>query len=157
VVLRTIRRVTAGDLNVKGSALLRQRVRLDPSAAALNSERRRHYVNLAVRRLGAGLLAKRAARENEVRMPMVNLADNHGAERLLKPSIPPDSQSAERKSPKDQHHCQGHNNSGAILLRLRSENFRAARFLKQVYNSRRLSFYNNSAICTAFNAAPLSS
>jgi len=136
VVLRTTHQVAAEDLNVKGSALLHRRVRLDPNAAVLNIERRPGYVSLAVLRPRAGLLAKRAAREKESKAPMVNLADSRRAERRRQLTAARGSQSAERKSPKDQHLRQGHNNSGAILQRLRSKNFGAAFFLKHLFVGR---------------------
>jgi len=130
VVLRTIHRVAAKGLNVKNSALLRQRRGPDPSAAALNSERRRQYVNLAVHRPRAGLLllAKRAARENEVRGPLDNLAGNRAVERLRQLNTVPVSQSAERKSQRKDHPRQVRDNSGTIFTAAPEQNFGAACF-----------------------------
>jgi len=152
VVLRTIHRVAAKELNVKDSARLRQRLGLDPSAAALNSERRPGYVSLAVHRLRARLPAKRAARENEARAPMVNLADNHGAERRLQPSVPPNSQSAERKSPKDQHQRQGHNNSGAIFTAAPEQKLRSRSFVCELGHCPRIVFSGPALIIEAPDA-----
>jgi len=150
VVQKTIHRVATKDLSVKDSALLRQRVRLDPSAAVLNSERRPGYVSLAVHRLRTRLPAKRAARENEVRAPMVNLADNHGAERRLQPSVPPNSQSAERKSPKDQR--QGHNNSGAIFTAAPEQKLRSRSFVCELGHCPRIVFSGPALIIEAPDA-----
>ena len=141
MVLRTIHRVAAEDLNVKGSALLRQRAWAATSVASLNSERRRKSVTLAVNRRRVVLLGKRAARENEGKGPLVNLADNRReVERKLQASstahgnqsASPISRSVEAKSRKGERHRRVHNNfAGAIFLqRLRRTNFGAACFLR---------------------------
>jgi len=76
VVMRIFRRkIAATDLNVSASALRRQWAQRKASAEAENSERHRQCV-LAVRRLRADLLAKRAAREKEGRAPTLNLGDD---------------------------------------------------------------------------------
>ena len=115
VVMRTFRRkVAARQLNVIDSALRRQWAQGKASAGAENSERRRHYVNLAVRHLRARLLAKRVARDNQVRA-LINPAGRRELECLLLQSMVRDSRSMERKSPKREHLHQGHNNFGAIF------------------------------------------
>ena len=80
----------------------------------------------------------------------------------------------ERKSPKREHLHQGHNNFGAIFTAAPDKNPGAAFFnqalpavacavlsavvIRLARNSADDSgHYNNSAICTAFKAAPLSS
>jgi len=108
-------RVGAGVLHLSDSVRRRQqRVRVQMSVAGLSVGRRRKCVNLVVRRLRAVLLAKRAARDKEGRALTVNLAAQHGVERLLQPSIARRSQRAETRSRKKEHHHQGHNNSGSI-------------------------------------------
>ena len=115
VVMRIFRRkVAARQLNVIDLALRRQWAQGKASAAAENSERRRHYVNLAVRHLRARLLAKRVARDNQVRA-LINPAARRELECLLQVSAPQASQRVERKSPKREHLHQGHNNFGAIF------------------------------------------
>jgi hypothetical protein len=87
VVLRIFRLVAHEDSKIKDSALLRQRGRVEMSPAVLNIDRRRlDSVSLAVRRLRAGLLAKRAVREKEARAPMVNLGGHHEVARRLRRS-----------------------------------------------------------------------
>ena len=108
-------RVGAGVLHLSDSVRRhQQRVRVQMSVAGLSVGRRRKCVNLVVRRLRAVLLAKRAARDKEGRALTVNLAAQHGVERLLQPSIARRSQKAETRSRKKEHHHQGHNNSGSI-------------------------------------------
>jgi hypothetical protein len=122
------RKIAARHLNVSASALRRQWAPGKASAAALrrqwaqgkasaaaeNSERRRHYVNLAVRHLRARLLAKRVARDNQVRA-LINPAGRRELECPLQVSAPQASQRVERKKPKREHLHQGHNNFGAIF------------------------------------------
>jgi hypothetical protein len=114
VVLRTFRRkVAARDLNVSDSAL---RCQVAPNPAAVlaeNSERHLGYVIPAPRLLRAVLLAKRAAREKKV-LPMVNLVGHREVERPRLRSTARASRNAGRKSLKEEHHRQGHNNSSTI-------------------------------------------
>jgi hypothetical protein len=108
------RKIAARHLNVSASALRRQWAPGKASAAAENSERHRHYVNLAVRHLRARLLAKRVARDNQVRA-LINPAGRRELECLLLQSMARDSRTVERKSPKREHLHQGHNNFGAVF------------------------------------------
>jgi len=131
VVLGIFRRRVA-----RNSALLRQRVGLEPSAAVLNIEHRLDYVSLAVRRLRAGLLTNCKPREKEGRARMVNrLAGHQEVGRRPQLSVPRDSQRAERKDPRKEHRRQGLNNSGAIFTAAPEQNFGAA-FFSQVGTSR---------------------
>jgi hypothetical protein len=142
VVLRIFRRVAANQLNARNSALLRQRVGLEPSAAVLNIEHRLDYVSRPVRRRPAALLAQWAVREKEGRARMVNrLAGHQEVARRLQPSVPRDSRGAERrpqrtaarysqslarKNQRKEHRRQGINNSGAIFTAAPEQNFGAA-------------------------------
>jgi hypothetical protein len=112
----------------RNSALLRQRGRLDPSAAVLNVEHRLDYVSLAVRRLRAGLPTNCKPREKEGRARMVNLADSRGVERRPQLTAARDSQSLARKNQRKEHRRQGLNNSGAIFTAAPEQNFGAACF-----------------------------
>ncbi len=141
-VLRIFRRVAANQLNVRDSALLRQRGRLDPSAAVLNIEHRLDYVSRPVRRLRAGLLTNCKPREKEGRAPMVNPADSRReVERKLQASsaahgnqsAPPISRSAEAKNQKKEHRRRVHNNSGAIFTAAPEEKSGAAFFYRYKY------------------------
>jgi hypothetical protein len=97
------------------------------SRRVLSVGRHKDFVSLVVRRRRQGvLLVKRAVREKEARVFVVNLAARRRVERLLEPSTARQSQRAERKDPKEERHRQGHNNS--VLQRLRSKNFGAAFF-----------------------------
>src|SRR6266480_6186201 len=122
------RKVAARQLNVSDSALRRQWAQGKASAGAENSERRRHYVNLAVRHLRARLLAKRVARDNQVRA-LINPAGRRELECLLLQSMARDRRSMERKSPKKEHLHQGHNNFGAHFTAAPEKNSGAAFFI----------------------------
>ena len=129
VVMRISRRkIAATDLNVSASALRRQWAPGKASAAAENSERRRHYVNLAVRHLRARLLAKRVARDKQVRA-LINPAGRRELECPLQVSAPQASQRVERKNPKREHLHQGHNNFGAIFKAAPEKKFRSRFFV----------------------------
>lgn len=126
----------------RNSALLRQRGRLDSSAAVLNIEHRLGYVSLAVRRLRAALLTNCKPREKEGRAPMVNLADSRReVERKLQASsaahgnqsAPPISRSAEAKNQKKEHRRQGLNNSGAIFTAAPERRIRSRFFYRYKY------------------------
>ena len=174
VVLKTFRpKVAARHLNVSDSALRRQLAPVRPGILAENSERHLGYVIPPAHLLWAALLAKRMARDNQVRA-LINLAGRRELERLLQQSMARDSRSMERKNPKREHLHQGHNNFGAIFTAAPDKNPGAAFFnqalpavacavlsavvIRLARNSADDSgHYNNSAICTAFKAAPLSS
>ena len=209
VVLRIFRhKAAARDPRLKDSVIRRRRARVHMSAGARNSDHNPQLANQPRRRLRVGLRMKRAAREKEAKVPMVNLAGHHQKEPerpLLagrrkvrpprrEPSVARASQSAERKS--QNHHRPDHNNSGVICESGSGRNSRAAFFVRMRFvvvgrlcqtvrddwrftgrsggghqrhrragrgrnEGERMSqtpykFYSNSAICTAFNAAPLS-
>src|SRR5206468_8893745 len=81
VVMRTFRRkVAARQLNVIDLALRRQWAQGKASAAAENSEHHLQCASQSRRRLRVGLRVKRAAREKEGKVPMVNLAGHHHQE-----------------------------------------------------------------------------
>jgi len=122
VVLRTFRRRVA---NVSASALRRQWVQGKASAAVGNSERHLRYIIPSVRLPWAAPLAKRTARDNQVRA-LINPAGRRELERLLLQNMARDSRSMERKSPKREPLHQGHNNSGAILIAAPEKNSGAA-------------------------------
>ncbi|HZD09278.1 MAG TPA: hypothetical protein VE176_13570, partial [Candidatus Limnocylindrales bacterium] len=110
------RRVAEKDLNVKESAPRhQQRERVQMSVAALSVGRRRKFVSLVASRLRAVLPAKRAAPEKEGKAPMLNLVAHRVVDRLRQRSTARQSQRVERKSPKEERHRQGHNNSGVIF------------------------------------------
>jgi len=116
-VRRAVRAIThrnsgTGDPNLRGSVLRpRQRARVQVSRRVLSIGHRRESVSRVVRRrVQAVLLKKRAAREKEGRVFVVNLAARRRAERLLEQSTARRSQRAERKGPKEERHRQGHNN-----------------------------------------------
>jgi hypothetical protein len=132
--MKTFRRkVAARQLNVSDSALRRQWALRKASAApesrghcrqlapvrpgilAENSERHRGYVIPAARHPWVVLLAKRMARDNQVRA-LINPAGRRELECLLLQSMARDSRSMERKSP---HLHQGHNNLVQSSQRLR--------------------------------------
>ena len=81
VVMRIFRRkVAARNLNVSASALRRQWAQGKASVAAENSEHHLQCASQSRRRLPVGLRVKRAAREKEGKVPMVNLAGHHRQE-----------------------------------------------------------------------------
>jgi hypothetical protein len=128
VVLRTFRRkVAARHLNVSASALRRQLAAVRPGILAENSERHPGYIIPAARLLWVPLLAKRMARDNQVRA-LINLAGRRELECLLLQSMARDSRSMERKSPKKEHLHQGHNNSGATFTAAPEKKFRSRFF-----------------------------
>src|SRR5882724_5318385 len=174
VVMRMFRRkIAARRLNVSASALRRQWAQGKASAAAENSERHLGCVIPAARLPWAAPLAKRMARDNQARA-LINPAGRRELECPLQVSAPQASQRVERKSPKREHLHQGHNNFGAILTAAPEKKFRSRFFvpgasccsvrcpqrtrIRRARNSAEDSGrYSNSAICTAFKAAPLSS
>ena len=141
VVLRIFRhKAAARDPRLKDSVIRRRRARVHMSAGARNSDHNPQLANQPRRRLRVGLRMKRAAREKEAKVPMVNLAGHHQKEPerpLLarrrkvrpprrEPSVARASQSAERKS--QNHHRPDHNNSGVICESGSGRNSRAAFF-----------------------------
>jgi hypothetical protein len=129
VVLRTFRRkVATRHLNVSASALRSQLAAVRPGILSENSERHLDCVIPAARLPWAPLLAKRMARDNQVRA-LINPAGRRELERLLLPSMARDSRSMERKSTKKEHLHQGHNNFGAIFTAAPEKKFRSRFFL----------------------------
>jgi hypothetical protein len=102
----------------------RQLAPVRPGILAENSERHRGYVIPSARLPWVVLLAKRMARDNQVRA-LINPAGRRELECLLLQSMARDSRSMERKSP---HLHQGHNNSGAIFTAAPDKNSGAAFF-----------------------------
>ena len=166
------RKIAARRLNVSASALRRQWAPGKASAAAENSQRHLGFVIPAARLPWAAPLAKRMERDNQVRA-LINPAGRRELECPLQVSAPQASQRVERKSPKREHLHQGHNSFGAIFTAAPEKNSGAAFFnqalpavacavlsalvIRRARNSAEDSgHYNNSAICTAFKAAPLS-
>jgi hypothetical protein len=115
-------------LSVSDSALRRQWAQGKASAAAENSERHLGCVSPAARLPWAAPLAKRVARDNQVRA-LINPAGRRELECLLQPSTARDSRSMERKSPKREHLHQGHNNFGAIFKAAPEKKFRSRFFV----------------------------
>jgi hypothetical protein len=138
VALRTIHRVAAEELNAKDSALLRQRVREETSAAALNREHRPKHATLAVSRRLVVLQVKRAGQEKEARALGLNLAGSHrevehklrasSAVRGNQRSALPISRNAQAKNRREEHHRQVHNNAGVVFTAAPKQNLRS-RFL----------------------------
>ena len=130
LVVRKIfrRKVAARHLNVSASALRRQWAQGKASAAAENSERHLGRVIPAARLPWAAPLAKRVARDNQVRA-LINPAGRRELECLLLQSMARDSRSMERKSPKRGHLHQGHNNFGAIFTAAPEKKFRSRFFV----------------------------
>ena len=128
VVMRIFRRkIAARHLNVSASALRRQWAPGKASDAAENSERHLGCVIPSARLPWAAPLAKRMARDNQVRA-LINPAGRRELECLLLQSMARDSRSMERKSPKKEHLHQGHNNFGAIFTAAPGKNSGAAFF-----------------------------
>jgi hypothetical protein len=114
-----------------------------------------------------------AARNKEVERPL--LAGRKKVERPLQPNAARDSHNTERKREKKNHHRQAHSNFGAICNSGSGNKNSGAAFyvthllqgvcVRRQANGWRftetpykfgISRYINSAICVAFNAAPLS-
>jgi hypothetical protein len=108
-------------------------------------------INLQPRRLPVRVRAKREADQREGKAPMVNLPASQKAERQLRLSKGRGNRSEERKKAKELHR-RGHNKSLRISLV-------AASLCRGVWmeSGQAARGYSNSAICTAFSAAPLSS
>jgi hypothetical protein len=129
VVLRTFRRkVAARHLNVSALALRRQLAAVRPGILAENSERHPGYIIPAARLPWVAPLAKRMARDNQVRA-LINPAGRRELERLLLQGTTRDSRSMERKSPKKEHLHQGHNNFGATFTAAPEKKFRSRFFI----------------------------
>jgi len=103
-------RVRAGELKLNEPGFHRQRARAHISVAAENNERRRESVSLSRRRLPAGRLVKRAARNPEGKDHTVNPAGNHGVVRLSQRSADSLSQKVEGKSRLKKRRHRGPNN-----------------------------------------------
>ena len=128
VVMRIFRRkIAATDLNVSASALRRQVTWEHLRVAAGNRGYHRGRVVRSRRRLRADLLAKRMARDNQVRT-LINPAGRRDLERPLQVSVPQTSRRVERKSPKREHLHQGHNNFWAVFTAAPEKNSGAAFF-----------------------------
>ena len=88
-----------------------------------------------------------AARNKELERPLL-AGHRKKVERPPRPNAARDSHNTERKREKKNHHRQAHSNFGAICNS-------GWRFTETPYKFG-ISRYINSAICAAFNAAPLS-
>src|SRR5262249_42459554 len=108
---------------------------------------------------------KCAGGKNQGKVGTVNQAGSQEAEPQLQPSKARGNRSGERKRARGPHLQEGHNNSSLIYRSGLGAKFRGrfCRVVAFVSNAgegdagdwhKRL--YNSSAICTAFNAAPLS-
>jgi hypothetical protein len=144
--------------------LLVKRAVREKKRAVREKEGRVFVVNLAARhRMQLVLPRKRAVRGEDSRAFMVNLVVHHRVEHLLEPSTPRASLRADRNGPKEERHHRDHNKfwcsfTAAPERRLRGRFFFFCRFVGKPLASpgRQGRPYNNSAICTAFSAAPLS-
>jgi len=155
------------------------------SVAARNSDHSLELASQSRRRPLADLRVKRAAREKERRVLMVNLAGHHHQEVVERPllaaqpevdhprrepSVAKSSHNTERDNQRKERRGQDHNSSGVIwesgsgnrnsgatfLQRHGNVMFIVGRLCQTLGRSPRRASYNNSAICTAFRAAPLS-
>jgi hypothetical protein len=126
VVMRIFRRkIAPSHLNVSASALRRQVTWGQLRVAAGNRGHHRGCVVRSRRRLRADLLAKRVARDNQVRA-LINPAGRRDLECPLQVSAPQTSRRVERKSQRKRRHHQGHNSFGAIFTAAPEKNSGAA-------------------------------
>jgi hypothetical protein len=87
------------------------------SVASRNNDHNLRFTSQSRHRLQASLRVKRAAREKEGKVLMVNLAGHHQeVEHLLQPNTAKGSHNTERKREKKNHHRQAHNSFGAICF-----------------------------------------
>src|SRR5262249_514224 len=148
--------------------------------------RRLEFINRSTRPVVLDPRVKRAAKENVARARTASSRSSNQVARLLELSTARDSRSAERKRRKKNHRRQDRNRSETIIdaaperavpepfsLRQPDRHFESCDVAAFVSNAKRLAQaplqqksrtsagdsgrYNNSAICTAFSAAPLSS
>jgi hypothetical protein len=129
VVMRIFRRkIATSRLNVSASVLRRQVTWGQLRVAAGNRGHHRGCVVRSRRRLRAELLAKRMARNNQVRA-LINPAGRRDLECPLQVSVPQASQRAERKSQRKRRHHQGHNKFGAVFTAAPEKKFRSRFFV----------------------------